>query len=442
MMHSSMRAAGAALALLALPSPAALAAPAGPTRAVTSACVWYAAPDGVASHTGRSANSPLSLADAMTRPQAGDVVCLEPGTYVVATPLYLTRSGTEQAPIVYRSEAGKAIVKRARGGSANEVFRAGSGVRHVQLEGLTIDGSNVAQNGVLCDRATHLRVLDSTILNVGAGGIVSLHCDYLTVDGNRLWHVGYGRGWSSAISLNTSVAADGFAGFHSYITNNVVGGTDDNSGKNSDGNGIIVDNGGDTPAVLIANNLVYMNYGRCVHSFNVARVWVVNNTCYENGLREPHSQWGTGEISYINCTRCAAVNNVVRAWTYGNPYREERASTVRYSHDVYFGGRQNMVPEQVGADPNQLRRANPGFKKVVAVSPTAADQWSHAPKPWTLALGFVPKAGSPLVNTGVDPRTVGGMTAAMKKGFTAAMQHDLAGKPRAHGRWDVGAFER
>ena len=361
MLHSSMRAAVAALALLALPSPTAFAAPAASSKG----CVWYAAPppNGVPSHTGRSADSPLSLADVMTRPQPGDVVCLESGTYLVPTPLYLSRSGTADAPIVYRPEGGKVTVKRATGGSANEVFRFGNGASYVELHDLTIDGSDIAQNGVLCDQATHLRVLDSTIVNVGAGGIVSLHCDYLTISNNRLWHVGYGRGWSSAISLNTTVRADASPGFHSIITDNVVGGTDDNSGKNSDGNGIIVDNGGDTPAVLIANNLVYMSYARCIHSFNVARVWLVNNTCYENTLREPHSQYGTGEISYINCAKCAAVNNVVRAWTYGNPYREERASTVRYSHNVYFGGRQNVVPATVGADPKQLRRANPGFRR-------------------------------------------------------------------------------
>jgi hypothetical protein len=440
MVRSSMRAAVAALVLLALPSPAAFAAPAAPAKG----CTWYAAPppNGVPSHTGRAADSPLSLADVMNRPQPGDVVCLESGTYLVPTPLYLSRSGTETAPIVFRSDGGKVTVKRARGGSANEVFRMGDGARYVELQNLTIDGNNIAQNGVLCDRATHLRVLDSTIVNVGSGGIVSLHCDYLTIRNNRLWHVGYGRGWSSAISLNTTVRADAYPGFHSSITNNVIGGTDDNSGKNSDGNGIIVDNGGDTPAVLIANNLVYMNYARCIHSFNVARVWVVNNTCYENTLREPHSQWGTGEVSYINCKSCAAVNNVVRAWTYGNPYREESASTVKYAHNVYFGGRQNMVPASVGADPKQLREANPGFKKTVSVSATAADQWVHAPKPWVIALDFVPKVGSPLVNAGIDPRAVGGMTAAMKKDFTAAMKWDLAGKPRVHGKWDVGAFER
>jgi hypothetical protein len=439
-MHSSLRAAIAALALLSLPSPTAFAAPAASSKD----CVWYAAPapNGVPSHTGKTEDSPLALADVMSRPQPGDVVCLEPGTYLVSTPLYLSRSGTGKAPIVFRSEGGKVTVKRAPGGSANELFRAGAGTTYVDVQDLTIDGNNIAQNGVLCDRATHLRVLDSTIVNVGSGGVVALHCDYLTVDNNRLWHVGYGRGWSSAISLNTAVRADAYNGFHSYITNNVVGGTDDNSGRNSDGNGIIVDNGGDTPAVLVANNLVYMNYARCIHSFNVARVWLVNNTCYENTLREPHSQWGTGEISYINCKGCAAINNVVRAWTYGNPYREEGASTVKYARNVYFGGRPNMVPAAVGADPKQLRRANPGFKKTVRVSKTGADQWARAPKPWSVALDFVPKAGSPLVNAGVDPRIVGGMTAAMKRNFTAVMKTDLAGHKRIHGKWDVGAFER
>jgi hypothetical protein len=442
MMHSSTRAAVAALALLAVPSPAALASQAAASRTARPACVWYAAPDGVPSHTGRSADSPLSLADAMTRPQAGDVVCLEPGTYLVSAPLYLSHSGTAQAPIVYRSDGGKAIVKRAAGGSSNEVFRVGDGTRYVELQGLTIDGSNVAQNGVLCDRATHLRVADSTIVNVGSGGIVALRCDYLTVDRNRLWHVGYGRGWSSAISLNTSVRANGYAGFHSYITNNIVGGTDDNSNPRSDGNGVIVDNGGNTPAVLIANNLVYMNFGRCIHSFNVARIWVVNNTCYENTLREPGSRWGTGEINYSNCRRCFAVNNVVRAWTYGNPYREEGGSTVTYAHDVYFGGRPNMLPASVSGDPAQLRRADPRFARPLAVSPQGSGLWARAPKPWAIGRGFVPRRGSPLVDAGIDPRSLRAMTAPLRRGFAAAMQHDLAGRPRGHGAWDVGAFER
>jgi hypothetical protein len=42
--------------------------------------------------------------------------------------------------------------------------------------------------------------------------------------------------------------------------------------------------GGSIPPLLIANNLVYQNGGRCIENLHVQHVCVVNNTCYMNGL--------------------------------------------------------------------------------------------------------------------------------------------------------------
>jgi hypothetical protein len=321
------------------------------------------------------------------------------------------------------------------------MMKIGSGTKYVTVDGFTIDGANIASNGFLCDHTSHYRAVNNVVENTGAGGIVSMGCDYQTIDNNRLWHVGYGSGWSSAISLNTAVAADGNAGFHSYVTRNIMGGTDDNSGENSDGNGIIVDLGGNTPATLIANNLVYMNYARCIHSFHASHVWVVNNSCYKNTLREPHSQWGTGEINFSYCSGCYAVNNIVNAWTYGNPYRVENC-TVTFSHNVYWGGKPNMVPAATLRDANQIRNANPMFSNPISVNDTGAKQWGNAPQPSSLNTRFTLRAGSSAINGGVDPRTVPGLNGALLTGYNAMMSTDLAGHPRIVRTIDIGAYEQ
>jgi hypothetical protein len=446
------------LALLALHAPLALAdappvdptAPAGTPAATEAdtpatpattqpACTWYAAPNGSSGNSGRSTSSPLSLLTALNRPSAGQVVCLMAGTYSVRDHIYLTRSGTATAPVVYRNYGGAAIVKRASGGSGYQIFKVASGTRYVELNGLTLDGSNIASNGVLCDHTSHVRLIGNTIQNMGSGGLVTVHCDYLTAVGNRIWHVGYRIGWSSAISLNTSYWSDSAAGFHSYIVDNVIGGTNDNSGKNSDGNGIIVDLGDNTPPALIANNLVYMNYARCIHSFHARSIWVVNNTCYKNTLREPHSQWGTGEINFAYCSGCYAINNIVNAWTYGNPYRVENGG-VTFSHNLYWGGKPNMVPAATLRDANQLRNGNPLFSNPIAVNDTGQKQWVNAPSPSSVLSRFTLRAGSPGINTGVDPRSVG-LSGALLNGFNSLMSTDLAGHPRVHGAWDMGAYE-
>ncbi len=109
---------------------------------------------------------------------------------------------------------------------------------------------------------------------------------------------------------------------------------------------------------------------------------------------------------------------------------------------MYFGGKVNMLPAAIANDQNQIRSANPLFTNPIAVNDTGQSQWRSAPQAWTIGTGFTVQASSPLIDTGVNPDTLVGMTADLRRGFDAAMTTDLAGHPRANGAWDIGAYER
>ncbi len=208
-----------------------------------------------------------------------------------------------------------------------------------------------------------------------------------------------------------------------------------------------MDLGDGVPPVLIANNLVYMNFGRCIHSFHQWNLWVVNNTCFANGLREPTygTGNGTGEINMFASLSPGSyiINNVVQAWPYSNAYRSESNSALAFSRDIAFGGQPLRVPASVTNDPNQIRIVNPQFLAPLPVDPAAQGQWRNAPAPWALTTQFYPSVGSPLVDKGIDPRTVAAsVDPALVAGMNAVFGTDLAGNPRVSGGgWDIGAYE-
>jgi hypothetical protein len=407
-------------------------------------CSWYASPGGSDANNGRSPSTPVTLPGVLAKPVAGDVVCILPGTYTLPQSLFLTRSGTPGAPIVYKGFGGQAILRRDPSGVSTQMIQVTAS--YVDIRGLTFDGSLIAGNAIVCRSAHHIQAVGNIVEDMGSGGIVALGCDYLNIDHNLIWRVGYLQGFSSGISINSTVWSDRAPGFHSYVTNNIVSGTEDASSHHSDGNGIIMDLGDGVPPVLIANNLVYMNFGRCIHSFHQWNLWVVNNTCYANGLREPTygTGFGTGEINmFASLGGSYVINNVVQAWPYSNAYRSESGSVLTFSHDVAFGGKDLRVPASVTNDPNQMRIVDPRFLAPVAVDPAAQGQWRNAPAPWALTTQFYPSASSPLIDKGIDPRTIASsVDPSLVAGMNAVFGTDLGGNPRASGAgWDIGAYE-
>jgi hypothetical protein len=264
-----------------------------------ASCTLYASPSGNSGNSGTSPSSPLPLLTAVRRSQAGDVVCLMAGQYYVATPLEFYNSGTASNWIVYTSyNGGAAEILPASG--EDGLFLVPANVRYVEINGLQFDGQNTANAAIACMGCDHLRIIGNTISYMGAAGIATYPDsgtgkapDYITADHNLIYHCGYNQGFSSAISYDQHGWYDSFAGFHSFVTNNIISGMYDNSPQNTDGNGIISDNqiGNVTPPELIANNVVFQNGRRCISAFRATSAWVVNNTCYKNDLDKPAGEF-------------------------------------------------------------------------------------------------------------------------------------------------------
>ena len=242
------------------------------------------------------------------------------GTYSRSSPWYIGRSGSAGKYIVFKSYGGTATFKWTGGGGT--LIAVTSGTHYVEVNGLTVDAQNKADSSINCNTADHVRIIGNTLMNGGAAGFSSYHCDYMVIDSNRVYHAGYSSGFSSAISVNENRWSDNAAGFHTVISRNIISGSYDASSWHADGNGIIVDTGGNIPPTLIVNNLVYENYYRCLATVNVQHVWEINNTCYKNGLRNNPSNDVAGEINQQGSTDVHVINNIVYAWTYPRPYKQ------------------------------------------------------------------------------------------------------------------------
>lgn len=405
----------------------------------SSSCTLYAASYGSSGNSGTSTGSPLTLSAAEARTVPGSVVCLLSGTYNLSSTFYITRSGTASSWITYRNYSGTAQLNWT--GGLSSVVQVTSGTHYIQISGLTINGNNASSSGISCDHTTHLIVSGNTVSNNGGGGITSKACDYVTVSSNYVYHTGYGEGWGSGISLNAHYWSDSYQGFHSYVIDNIVSGTTDASSYHSDGNGIIMDTGGNTPPVLIANNLVYENGGRCINLFLVENIWVVHNTCYKNALNLLNSPQ-IGEISLITATHSYIVNNTVYGWQQHPPYFYASASQATFLHDAYYGGGSNYgLPSSVLSDANQMRMVYPSFVNAPYVNPTAGSQYASAVPPWQIGNGLQLQSTSALLGSGANPMSLTG-SSYLQSGLGQYIYSDLAGAARPqNGRWDLGAYE-
>src|SRR5256885_663275 len=87
--------------------------------------------------------------------------------------------------------------------------------------------------------------------------------------------------------------------------------------------------------LLIINNVVYGNGGRCIHAYIVTNFWIVNNTCYNNNL-DP--TLGTaGSFSTSGSQNGYFINNLSLAWSSAYPtyIQEGSNSNIQYFADMY-----------------------------------------------------------------------------------------------------------
>lgn len=442
---------------------------------LSASCTLYASPS-VANGSGKSgltiANA-VSLVDAAAKTTPGSVVCLLGGTYLLANSFAPTKSGTASAWIIYRPyNPGGATLKWNSTASQPMVYLLTTNtrdLRYIEFNGLTFDGNSIGSNAIFCQTPSsvtnntnpdHFRFVNNIIRNVGAAGIATIKCDYITSIGNRLHNIGMLTGWGSGISYNTNVWSDNAASFHNLIIDNIISGVYDCCGTNriddpgndtdiTDGNGIIIDRsaiGDRSPPTLIANNVVYQNGGRCIITFHAGNTWILNNTCYKNGLDPLIGNDGSTlfEIGDIQIGGYSAnnyvANNIAYTFTPRNSYQLMTVSDALFSYDLWYGG-QGLYGFTGG-----VANGDPLF-----TNPPAGEQYSDALDPAQLTDNFHLQQGSPAIDAGIDPRTISGQKVILKGGtivtsipaitqaMTTYLLTDIDGAPRTN--WDLGAYK-
>jgi len=417
---------------------------------LASDCTLYASPSGSSGNSGTSPSSPKSFSGAASATGPGSVVCLLGGTYSFSSTFSPPASGTPSSWIVYKAYGDSPVNINYTGAPDGQVmfrFNGGSfpsNPAYLEFRNLNLNGQGNALDGFFCSGSHHLRFIGNSVSNTGGSGVSTVHCDYITADHNLVSHNGYipsnasnvsWWSWTSGISLNSSQWFDTYSGLHNIISNNTVVGEFDNTSNHTDGNGIILDLGGNTPPTLILNNVVYGNGGRCIQPNYVQNFYVINNTCYKNDLdpNEPNfPSFGTNGASngYI-------VNNVAYAWNSGYPaYGEYNGSSnIFFYTNLLYGASYNFSY----SDPSQFIQADPLF--VSAPSLTQGGYSSAMPASQLgTALTLLPL--SPAYSRGIDPSTLSGMTSAIVSDLKKYIYTDINGKARPQGGGaDLGAYQ-
>jgi len=420
------------------------------TRSV--GCTLYASPSGHDQNSGTTPLAPKTFLGAAAATQPGSMVCLLAGTYKLAATFYPPVSGRPSAWIVYKSY-GDAPVKLVWTGGAigQPMFKFGnakfpSGAAYLEFRGLNLDGQDNALDGFFCQGGHHLRFISNRINNTGGSGVGAVNCDYLTTDHNLINHNGYLYGWTSAVSYNSMQWFDKYDGFHNIISNNVITGEYDGSRHHTDGNGIILDlsngtydyNSANTPPALVLNNVVYGNGGRCIEAYTVTNFWIVNNTCYKNGLDSLMST--AGSITTNNSRDGYIINNITVAWRSSNPSYDQQNNNanIRYDADLYFGSDNNFKD----AAASTLFEADPLFVNPPPFDAKSEKQYEKSLAPSHLGKRLMLRPSSPALKKGIDPSTLPNLPKAIVTDLRKYIYTDINGNPRPRGGpFDLGAYE-
>ncbi len=263
-----------------------------------------------------------------------------------------------------------------------------------------------------------MRFIGNTIKNMGSAGISAKDCDYLTSDGNTIYHSGYNQGDSSGITYNSAQFFDHYTGFHNYVLNNIISGEYDAT-AHTDGSGIIMDlsNGtflyssANTPPALILNNVIYENGGGCFESYvSTDNCWI-NNTCYKNTL---DTAARVAEAVLNNANRIWFINNIVYAVgsTHYAYAKFNSSASITWANNLYFNSQGLNFTPPAGSN---FISANP---LILNPPPAAPGGYSTALDPTQLSTALTLQAGSQAIDAGIDPLSLAGLDSNIRNDLT------------------------
>lgn len=353
----------------------------------------HVSPKGAAAGKG-SADAPFaSIPQALAVVQPGDTILVAAGDYREVNGIAIKVSGRPDAWIKIKAAPGarpKIISSGWHG------FGLTGGISYIEIEGFEVAWVPNPQTAKQVDgvgiapayASHHLRFLNNVVHGFGTGGICSLDCDYLHLEGNVIYDTAktspYG---GSAISLCRAFNCDEFAGYHNVVRGNICYDNEllvsvlESSGGNgrtlTDGNGIIIDvfmrsranprkphtqdRGGPLEPyrgrTLVENNLIYDNGGRGIHVFRSEKVDVINNTCYMN---QKSADINAGEFTAIQAAQVTFLNNIAHGRKEKRGNTQDGSTRIIWSHNLFYNCADVLMHDGIiEADPKFVA---PGLK--------------------------------------------------------------------------------
>lgn len=287
---------------------------------------WYV--DGKSGNDAAAGDSsrPLrTVTQAWNRAYAGDTIHIKPT--ITYGRVYLSgKSGASGRPITIQGDSTSNMPKIS-GKSASFGIMLDR-VSHVTLKNLNVTapgtGTYSGWSAFYIKNSHHINVTGNVAHHAACTGIQTESSDYLTITGNRVYNnanVVKNGVYCSGISLHENRDIDGNTGTKMVVRGNYVYNNRNITcctNRNSDGNGIIIDDSRRTQtdykayrgAHLIENNVVFNNGGRGIHMYKSDRATIRNNTLYRNNTDRYISGWRPGEISVLESGGANIYNNV------------------------------------------------------------------------------------------------------------------------------------
>lgn len=312
-----------------------------------------------------------TLFAALNSASAGNVICAAAGTYSISSTTGITSTGASGNPIILGCPSRACIFKGTGSGPMVQVYNATTTATYLRIIGFNFNGQNTASECFSSNGGAHIDVWWSAAYNCGGAGFYSNNSDYMTFEHDIAFHNGYNTGDSSGFSLHYLATLDSYTGFHNIVAYNWSGGNFD-AGPGTDGNGFIVDGGGESvptnfPATLIIGNVAVGNGGRGISFDNASNVWVVNNSTALNGLNQDETSTNA-EVVVNTGTNINFINNTFQSYNSKSPIIfDGTLSSNSCTSNLYYGGTNSLD----GQCATGLTLQNPNYLAPTAIASPA-----------------------------------------------------------------------